>query len=108
MKIVIDIPDSYYNACKEWREQGVAQVAEGFIAGGIPYERPTGHWIRGREIYREMIGDKIEHIEYKDFTCSECGLVLDKLLYNHDGSPFYNFCPKCGVSMLKGAENERK
>ena len=29
-----------------------------------------GEWIKGREISRTMIGDKVEHIEYKDYTCS--------------------------------------
>jgi len=37
MKIVIDIPEVYYNACKEWNEQGIAQVAETIIANGKPY-----------------------------------------------------------------------
>lgn len=61
-------------------------------------QRPIGHWIRGREIGRTMWGN-IEHVEYKDFTCSKCGLVLDYLLYHFDGSPFYKFCPECGAEM---------
>lgn len=60
---------------------------------------PVGKWIKGQEISRTMIGDKIEYIEYKDYTCSNCGLVLDNLLYNYDGSPFYKFCPNCGAKM---------
>ena len=62
-------------------------------------ERPQGEWINGREISRTMIGSKVEHIEYKDYTCSNCGLVLDNLLYWRDGSPFYKFCPNCGADM---------
>ena len=65
-------------------------------------ERPQGEWIKGREISRTMIGNNIEHIDYKDYTCSNCGLVLDYLLYNHDGSPFYKFCPNCGADMRGG------
>lgn len=61
--------------------------------------RPQGEWIKGREISRTMIGCKVEHIEYKDYTCSNCGLVLDRLLYWQDGSPFYQFCPNCGAKM---------
>ena len=61
--------------------------------------KKTGYWIKGKEICREMIGDSILHIEYKDFTCSECGLVLDNLLYYPDGSQFYKYCPNCGADM---------
>lgn len=68
------------------------------------YERPQGEWIKGREISRTMLGNKVEHIDYKDYTCSNCGLVLDNLLYWHDGSPFYKFCPNCGADMKGGAE----
>ena len=67
-------------------------------------ERPHGEWIKGREISREMIYDKILHIDYENFTCSNCGLVLDNLLYHVDGSPFYKFCPNCGADM-RGEEN---
>lgn len=62
-------------------------------------ERPKGEWIKGREISRTMLGYKVEHIDYKDYTCSNCGLVLDNLLYYYDGSPFYKFCPNCGADM---------
>lgn len=67
-------------------------------------ERPQGEWIKGREISRTMIGAKVQHIEYKDYTCSNCGLVLDYLLYNYDGSPFYKFCPNCGADMREKEE----
>ena len=66
--------------------------------------RPLGEWIKGEEISRTMLGDKVEHIDYRDYTCSNCGLVLDNLLYNYDGSPFYKFCPNCGARMKGGAE----
>ena len=62
-------------------------------------DRPQVEWINGREISRTMIGSKVEHIEYKDYTCPNCGLVLDNLLYWQDGSPFYKFCPNCGAKM---------
>lgn len=69
-------------------------------------ERPRGEWIKGREISRTMIGNNIEHIDYKDYTCSNCGLVLDYLLYNQDGSAFYKFCPNCGADMRKETDND--
>ena len=34
MKVVIDIPESYYEACKQWKEGHVAQVAEIIVADG--------------------------------------------------------------------------
>lgn len=69
-------------------------------------KRPRGEWIKGREISRTMIGNNIEHIDYKDYTCSNCGLVLDYLLYNQDGSAFYKFCPNCGADMRKETDND--
>lgn len=62
-------------------------------------ERPHGEWVKGREISRTMLCDKTLCIDYENFTCSVCGLVLDRLLYNVDGSPFYKFCPYCGAKM---------
>lgn len=100
IKLIIDVPNTIYEGCKRRCAEKKSRIAEFVIAKGVPYEeRPIGHWIRGREICREMMGNCIEHIEYKDFTCSECGLVLDNLLYYADGSPFYKFCPKCGAEM---------
>lgn len=65
-----------------------------------------GKWIKGKEISRTMLGSKIEHIKYEDYTCSNCGLVLNYLLYHVDGSPFYKFCPNCGAKMREEEEND--
>lgn len=91
---VFNIADSVYN------------FAIKTIDDAPTVERPTGEWVRGREISRTMIGDKVQHIDYSNYTCSKCSLVLDNLLYRQDGSPFYKFCPNCGAGMIKGAENE--
>ena len=72
----------------------------------MPKERSHGEWIKGREISKEMIYDKILHIDYENFTCSNCGLILDNLLYHVDGSPFYKYCPNCGADM-KEADNDQ-
>lgn len=69
-------------------------------------QRLHGEWIKGPEISRTMIGDRVKCIEYKDYTCSNCGLVLDYLLYHWDGSPFYKFCPECGAEMREEAKND--
>jgi len=62
-------------------------------------DRPTGHWIKGKEISRIMLGNGTVSVDYENFTCSICGLVLDNLLYHCDGSPFYKYCPNCGARM---------
>ena len=98
MKLIIDIPDEEYERINTGKWEG--NPLADYIDNGIPYEeRPIGYWKRGREISRTMRGNNIEHIEYANFTCSECGLFLEHLLYHFDGSPFYKFCPECGAKM---------
>lgn len=65
-----------------------------------------GEWIKGKEIAREMLADRTLHIDYENFTCSNCGIVLKELLYHNDGSPFYKFCPNCGADMRERKETE--
>jgi hypothetical protein len=43
MKIVIDIPECTFSACKQYHNDGVAQWAESVIATGTPL--PEGEWI---------------------------------------------------------------
>ena len=85
---------------------GAANAYE--YAGDLLDEMPTverqhGEWIKGREISRTMLCDETLCIDYENFTCSVCGLVLDRLLYNVDGSVFYQFCPSCGSPMTEKA-----
>lgn len=94
-----DGQEFYANGYKKGYKEGYKQA---ILDGKTNFSRPQGEWIKGEEISRTMIGDKVEHIEYKDYTCSNCGLVLDYLLYNYDGSPLYKFCPNCGADMRKG------
>lgn len=43
MKLIIDIPDSAYEAYKEWDKSGDATVSQTIIAHSTPYEeQPTG------------------------------------------------------------------
>lgn len=37
MKLIIDIPESYYISCKEWVDNKCATVPEIIIANGKPY-----------------------------------------------------------------------
>lgn len=91
---------TFYENCKENLYCGLIDLAP------TVEERPQGEWIKGREISREMIYDKILHIDYENFTCSNCGLILDNLLYHFDGSPFYKYCPNCGADM-RGDNNDK-
>lgn len=77
-------------------------IATDMAIEALENKRPLGEWIKGQEISRTMIGDNVLYIDYKDYTCSNCGLVLDRLLYHVDGSPFYKFCPECGTDMKGG------
>ena len=72
-------------------------------------ERPKGKWIPGREIAREYgpFHEKCDkyspnipcNITYENYKCSCCGLIIDRLLYDWKGEPFYKFCPNCGADM---------
>ena len=65
-----------------------------------------GEWIAGREIAREMLCDKTICVFYENYKCSECGLILDRLLFNVDGTPFYKYCPNCGAKMDATQSND--
>lgn len=42
MKLVIDIPESYFTACKDWDNSKVATIEQTIIAHGKPIDvRPT-------------------------------------------------------------------
>lgn len=88
MKIVINITESYYNACKRLQKQGIAQVAEAIIANGKPYEeRPQGEWIF--------------NTTWQDYECNNCHNWVRK----RQGE-LPNFCGNCGADMRGGKENE--
>lgn len=97
-KWIIAIKDKYIHGGDEAFDESRREALDMGIKA--LEERPTGEWIKGREISRTMLSDTVLHIEYKDYTCSNCGLVLDNLLYNYDGSPFYKYCPNCGAKMI--------
>lgn len=87
MKIVIDIPEDAFLACKYWLNEGVAQWAETIIANGAPYEeRPKGEWI-------EMTDGR----GHNSYFCSRCGTQEGKR---------YGYCPNCEAKMMKEANNE--
>lgn len=81
MKIVIDIPENYYNACKLWQEQGIAQVAETIIANGNPYEEKTGEWL-----------------DYIEDGYVECPFCESATSCESDGEDLH-YCYSCGANL---------
>lgn len=90
-----------------WSTPGEAYAYEtGYIEGSADArENVHGKWVPGKELSREMCAGQVLHIDYENFRCSVCGLVIDSFLYHVDGSPFYKFCPNCGADM-RGENNE--
>lgn len=63
--------------------------------------RPHGEWVPGREISQMWTGDKCIGIDYEDFSCSCCGVVVEE-----STEPEWNFCPNCGADMRKVGKAE--
>jgi rubrerythrin len=51
-----------------------------------------GHWIHGKELSRDYIGDVCIGIHYDKYWCSECN-------YPVEGQPLWAYCPNCGAKM---------
>ena len=65
MKIVIDIPETYYKTCKEWESIGVATIDQAIISHGTPYEETKQE--------RRSPGVIVENGK-----CAYCGKPLEK------------------------------
>lgn len=64
-------------------------------------DRPHGEWVPGREISQMWTGDKLVAIDYEDFSCSCCGVVVEE-----STEPEWNFCPNCGADMRKEGDEK--
>lgn len=51
-----------------------------------------GHWVHGKELSRDYIGDVCVSIHYDKCWCSECN-------YPVEGHPLWMYCPNCGAKM---------
>ena len=51
-----------------------------------------GHWVLGKELSREYIGDVCISIHYDKCWCSECDYPVKEY-------PFWTYCPNCGAKM---------
>ena len=77
MKVVIDIPETYYELCRVCAGINSATADQQIIAQGTPYEeRPHG--------------EKIKKKPYGWVYCSECDSLLE---------PQDKFCWNCGADM---------
>ena len=91
MKIVIDIPDEYYEEIKSNTE---GYIAEGYamdaIRQGVAYEeRPHGKWI-----LIDDVDDPLDRLNRH--KCSECGRIIQ--IYDWQTFSDYPFC-HCGADM---------
>lgn len=85
--ILLDIP----SADVVEREQYDTYVAlYDSLVKAVDAERMCGRWIR-------VTADKVVQNAYHFYRCSECGLTA---IGEH------NFCPRCGVPMTRGNDNE--
>lgn len=74
MKIVIDIPDIYYSACREWKINGVATMEQGIIANGTPLPKGHGRLINEMEVLRMTESYKSELGRLKADPFVKCGI----------------------------------
>ena len=101
MKLLIDILEKDFNACKFFVKNCTPTWLEDVIAKGTPYEeRPQGEWIEctksGMPLteYGRMTGEK-----WYGFKCSQCNFI-----YKGNALMESPFCQKCGASMVGGKE----
>lgn len=54
-----------------------------------------GHWVHGKELSRDYIGDICIRVHYDKYWCSECNYTVERL-------PLWKYCPNCGAKMDEG------
>ena len=53
-----------------------------------------GHWVHGKELSRDYIGDVCVSVRYDKCWCSECCYQVEEF-----GLPLWTYCPICGAKM---------
>jgi len=87
MKLIIDIPERYYEFCRECVFNRTDTVDQNIIANGTPYnERPKGEWILKETDYDDG-GNNL-------YECNKCHHSDI-----HSGSIEVPYCWHCGTDM---------
>ena len=98
MKLIIDIPERYYEFCRECLINRTDTVDQQFIAKGIPYEeRPKGKWVFDENIY--------------NWKCSRCRKIPKTIGYvgnKYFMQAHFKYCNHCGADMREVTKNEVK
>ncbi len=68
------------------------------MSHALDEKRRHGIWIDKPEI------KSFRHTNIPVVECSECGITLCDIINNH--GTMYQFCPRCGVKMDGGTDNE--
>lgn len=63
MKLIIDIPEDGFLACKHWVKGDVAQWAEAIIANGTPLPKVHGDLIDKNEYFQGSFNDAREFLD---------------------------------------------
>lgn len=94
MKLIIDIPDEYYEQIMDHTEGTTAESeAVNAIRNGTSYEESSqGEWI----FQYRFLDDNL-------YKCSNCGRLIS--IYYKGVLSDYKFCQECGASMKGGVEN---
>ena len=92
MKLIIDIPESFYKNILICWEKIHPKMWE-ILKNGKPYEeRPQGEWVAREDMdYVDENGITNNH-----FMCKDCGFIHN-FIDGHTSQ--YNFCPNCGADM---------
>lgn len=85
----------------EWQEVTIQESPSELVERFEQDEEWTrvrhGHWVHGKELSRDYIGDACVNIHYDKWWCSECNYPVEE-------QPLWMYCPNCGAKMKE--ENE--
>lgn len=89
-KDILDLPNCYNGFSDTYDKACIIDVID---------EQPTvdaepvrhGHWVHGKELSRDYIGNVCVSIHYDKCWCSECDYPVEH--------PLWMYCPNCGAKM---------
>lgn len=102
MKIVIDIPESVYEAYKYWNSEGIATIDQSLIADGTVLPKVYGDLIDRSKIHKA--------ISAEEDNCIGMGMTLEEMdAYNEGIDAMYSLVQGAQpiIEADKEADNER-